>query len=113
MIVLQDRPLHPSSKVGYTINPVYDVDRWGRIKLGSWLSNVQTLDVSEKVLDYSKKSKGQLRLVFELNPSSLRYQRVPGMIMMLLATGDRLPGHPEASLAHLIPPHYPRRRTYP
>eukprot|EP00391_Amoebophrya_sp_Ameob2_P004437 CAMPEP_0179008040 /NCGR_PEP_ID=MMETSP0795-20121207/15487_1 /TAXON_ID=88552 /ORGANISM="Amoebophrya sp., Strain Ameob2" /LENGTH=509 /DNA_ID=CAMNT_0020703065 /DNA_START=1 /DNA_END=1530 /DNA_ORIENTATION=- len=65
-------------RVLWQVNPIYFVNKWhGGIALTRWVNSVKGLDISFQQADYTMKSSASVRLIFEIDGSSLRFQEVP------------------------------------
>ncbi|CAD7969536.1 unnamed protein product [Amoebophrya sp. A120] len=65
-------------KLVWQVNPVYNVNKWtGTIKLTRWLNSISALDISFQQADYTMKSAASVRIIFEIDAASQRFQELP------------------------------------
>jgi len=65
-------------KIVWSVSPVYLEHKWdGSVTLDRWVSSVQALDISYGTADHTMKSKCSVRLIFEIDHSSVRFLETP------------------------------------
>ena len=73
-------------KVTWTVNPVYQLNKWGAKKLNRWLNSVKAIDVSYGEVDYSMKSRTKVRVMFTIDAAAKAYLEVPGITIPTFLT---------------------------
>ncbi|CAD7970617.1 unnamed protein product [Amoebophrya sp. A25] len=67
-------------QVLWTVSPIYLEHKWdGSVTLDRWVSSVSSMDVSYHPADHTMKSKCSVRLVFEIDHSSVRFLETPNL----------------------------------
>ncbi|CAD7934208.1 unnamed protein product [Amoebophrya sp. A25] len=67
-------------RVVWQVNPIYFVNKWtGGISLTRWATSIKNLDIGFQQADYTMKSRASIRLIFEIDGASIRFQEVPKM----------------------------------